>query len=183
MTFATTYTQCSWSNTWIHCTINFNIVHQEICCDTVLMAHISTLPLCGFGNPTSRHTILMSPFWTTDGHWVIMLNLHFLESSKAKRLYSSLPLLSTSWVNLQPPRPRTSLFFITPSKPLVWKTSHFRNVAVKRISALVSGGGTANQLTGSPVTNWWILEMVLSSDFLSDLSLLSYKCMAWIWSM
>ena len=37
--------------------------------------------------------------------------------------------------------------------PLVWKTSHFRNVAVKRISALVSGGGTANHLTGSPVTN------------------------------
>ena len=37
--------------------------------------------------------------------------------------------------------------------PLVWKTSHFRNVAVKRISALVSGGGTANQFTGSPVTN------------------------------
>ena len=119
MTFATTYTQCSWSNTWIHCTINFNIVHQEICCDTVLMAHISTLPLCGFGNPTSRHTILMSPFWTTDGHWVIMLNLHFLESSKAKRLYSSLPLLSTSWVNLQPPRPWTSPFFITPSNSIV----------------------------------------------------------------
>ena len=38
-------------------------------------------------------------------------------------------------------------------RPLVWKTSHFRNVAVKRISALVSGGGTANHLTGSPVTN------------------------------
>ena len=37
--------------------------------------------------------------------------------------------------------------------PLVWKTSHFRNVAAKRISALVSGGGTANHLTGSPVTN------------------------------
>ena len=28
-----------------------------------------------------------------------------------------------------------------------------------------------------------ILETMLSSDFLSDLSLLSYKCMAWIWSM
>ena len=67
--------------------------------------------------------------------------------------------------------------------PLVWKTSHFRNVAVKRISALVSGGGTANQFTGSPVTNLMILETVLPSDFLSDLSLLSYKCMAWIWSM
>ena len=119
MTFPTTYTQCSWSNTWTHCTINFNIVHQEICCDTVLMAHISTLPLCGFGNPTSRHTILMSPFWTTDGHWVIMLNLHFLESSKAKRLYSSLPLLSTSWVNLQPPWPGTSPFFINPSNSIV----------------------------------------------------------------
>ena len=119
MTFPTTYTQCSWSNTWTHCTINFNIVHQEICCDTVLMAHISTLPLCGFGNPTSRHTIIMSPFWTTDGHWVIMLNLHFLESSKAKRLYSSLPLLSTSWVNLQPPRLWTSPFFITPSNSIV----------------------------------------------------------------
>ena len=28
-----------------------------------------------------------------------------------------------------------------------------------------------------------ILETMLASDFLSDLSLLSYKCMAWIWSM
>ena len=59
--------------------------------------------------------------------------------------------------------------------PLVWKTSHFRNVAVKRISALVSGGGTANHLTGSPVTNWWILEMVLCSDFFSDLYFLTCK--------
>ena len=61
------------------------------------------------------------------------------------------------------------------SLPLVWKTIHFRNVAVKRISALVSGGGTANHLTGSPVTNWWILEMVLCSDFFSDLYFLTCK--------
>ena len=46
-----------------------------------------------------------------------------------------------------------TFFNYIPGLPLVWKTSHFRNVAVKRISALVSGGGTANQLTGSPVTN------------------------------
>ena len=65
--------------------------------------------------------------------------------------------------------------FTNPSLPLVWKTSHFRNVAVKRISALVSGGGTANHLTGSPVTNWWILEMVLCSDFFSDLYFLTCK--------
>jgi hypothetical protein len=50
--------------------------------------------------------------------------------------------------------------------------------AVKRISALASGGGTANHLTGSLVTNLMILETMLSSDFFSDLSLLSYEYMA-----
>ena len=33
------------------------------------------------------------------------------------------------------------------------ETSHFAMFAVKRISALVSGGGTVNHLTGSLVTN------------------------------
>ena len=53
-----------------------------------------------------------------------------------------------------------------------------RALGAKRRSALVSGGGTADQLTGSLLTNLMILETMLSSDFLSDLSLSSYGCIA-----
>ena len=60
-----------------------------------------------------------------------------------------------------------------------WKT---RNIFVtlwsNHISVFESGGGTVGQLTGSLLTNLMILETMLSSDFFSDLSLLSYKSVA-----
>ena len=55
------------------------------------------------------------------------------------------------------------------------ETSHFAMFAVKRISALVSGGGTVNHLTGSLVTNWCILETMVSLVLLCHLSFLSCK--------
>ena len=65
------------------------------------------------------------------------------------------------------------------SLPLVGKLEiFFATLPSKRISAFVSGGGTADQLTGSLLTNLMILETMLSSDFFSDLSLLSYKSVA-----
>ena len=38
-------------------------------------------------------------------------------------------------------------------------------------------------MTGSLLTNLMFLETMAGFDFFSDLSLLSYKFMAWIWSM
>ena len=63
--------------------------------------------------------------------------------------------------------------------PLVGKLEiFFATLRSKRISDFESGGGTADQLTGSLLTNLMILETMLSSDFFSDLSLLSYKSVA-----
>ena len=54
---------------------------------------------------------------------------------------------------------------------------------LKADHGLKSRGGPADHLTGSLLTNWCVLETMAGSDFFSDLSLLSYKFMAWIWSM
>ena len=63
--------------------------------------------------------------------------------------------------------------------PLVGKLEIiFRNVAVKRISDFQKRWGNSGHLTGSLLSNLMILETMLSSDFFSDLSLLSYECMA-----
>ena len=43
-----------------------------------------------------------------------------------------------------------------------------------------SGGGTADHLTGSLLTNWCILETMLCPDFSSDLYFLSYEFLAWM---
>ena len=82
-----------------------------------------------------------------------------------------------------PPRCRTRvaghIVSWTANSPLVGKLEiFFATLRSKRRSALVSGGGTADQLTGSLLTNLMILETMLSSDFLSDLSLSSYGCIA-----
>ena len=44
-----------------------------------------------------------------------------------------------------------------------------------------SGGGTADHLTGSLLSNWCVLEIMLCSDFFSDLCFLTYKFLEWIW--
>ena len=82
-------------------------------------------------------------------------------------LWSSFHLLLKLWNNFV-------LFNTVKGSPSL-ETSHFAMFAVKRISALVSGGGTVNHLTGSLVTNWCILETMVSLVLLCHLSFLSCK--------
>ena len=73
---------------------------------------------------------------------------------------------------------------VLPAIPLVGKLEIFLSRYGQTIyPSFISGGGTADHLTGSLLTNLMFLETMVGSDFFSDLSLLSYKFMAWIWSM
>ena len=47
--------------------------------------------------------------------------------------------------------------------------------------SFISGGGTADHLTGSLLTNWWFLETVLCPDFSSNPYFLRYESLTWLW--
>ena len=62
-----------------------------------------------------------------------------------------------------------------PSSPSLETRNIFATFCSKHISDFESGGGTADHLTGSPLTNWCIRETMACSDFFSDLCFLTYK--------
>ncbi len=64
----------------------------------------------------------------------------------------------------------------TPPPPLVGKLEIFLlRYGLTIYPSFKSGGGTADHLTGSLLSNLMILETMLSSDFFSDLYFSRYK--------
>ena len=98
----------------------------------------------------------------------------FMHSSSVFRSSSctrvaELPLCSSSfWVRWMSPGWKTRILVLSRYGKTVYPTFE-------------SGGGTADHLTGSLLSNWCVLESMLCPDFFSDLSFSRYKLLEWIW--